>query len=637
MTLGEGGFMREQRWSGPRLIPIVVGWLAAGALGAAGASASPGTARVLPQVVSEFPGVPDSESEGFELLYQVEIPASGASFHTSAVPYSIDRRAETEGHFDRVAYHLLLEMPDEPEPRMMWASVNAFTTDRLLLGVPIEPLGAVFQRDVDGLNVFSNVDGVPTGTGLSGANIELWPHNYGAANSAGVPGASGDVYDTGDQPVEPVAGYGSMQLHHHGSGTTLLAWNRWGTGGATDLGIGNSPEGNPDWTFRMNSGDYVRRVLTVLVRSAPEPELTVEGPAVRSIHQRDASNAASVPVFGAARADVESIEARGLPIAPSGGSVGPPTDWVSVAEATGGRFSGVLRLPAGWYAVEVRAVGSSGPMGQRMVQPIGVGEVFVTAGQSNSANHGATPLAPVDECVSAVGPGGWRRAGDPQPIATGSGGSPWPPLGDALAEALDVPIGFVSVGWGGTSIGQWQPGGTLYPRLENALDLIQPNGARAVLWHQGESDAQVGTSEAEYAARLSKVIITLRDERGIDIPWGVARASYLPGLGPERLAAVIAGQNAVIASDDLVFAGPETDDLLGGEWRYDNVHFNEVGLREHAARWSAAVLGWMEDERLIPTPATATPTMTATSRPTVMPPPPSGTRLEALGDRSART
>jgi len=48
----------------------------------------------------------------------------------------------------------------------------------------------------------------------------------------------------------------------------------------------------------------------------------------------------------------------------------------------------------------------------------------------------------------------WRPAFDPMPTATGDGGSPWPAFGDLLVDALDVPVGVISVGWGGTAVQQ---------------------------------------------------------------------------------------------------------------------------------------------------------------------------------------
>ena len=53
--------------------------------------------------------------------------------------------------------------------------------------------------------------------------------------------------------------------------------------------------------------------------------------------------------------------------------------------------------------------------------------------------------------------------------------------------------------------------------------------------------------------------------------------------------AVFSAQEQVIRETPFVFAGPATDDLIGDEWRYDAVHFNERGLREHARRWVEAI------------------------------------------------
>ena len=51
-----------------------------------------------------------------------------------------------------------------------------------------------------------------------------------------------------------------------------------------------------------------------------------------------------------------------------------------------------LRLPAGgWYQVEAR-----GDDGEAVVAPVGVGEVFIVAGQSYAANHNDAQLR-VDE------------------------------------------------------------------------------------------------------------------------------------------------------------------------------------------------------------------------------------------------
>jgi sialate O-acetylesterase len=107
---------------------------------------------------------------------------------------------------------------------------------------------------------------VVNGTGLTGGNIEFWPNNYGAGNKANVPNASGQAYDFGDEMAAPEAGYGSMQVHNHAAKQTVFAFNHWSEGDRADLGIGNQPQGNPDWTFAGNAGSHTAKRLRVLVR-----------------------------------------------------------------------------------------------------------------------------------------------------------------------------------------------------------------------------------------------------------------------------------------------------------------------------------------------------------------------------------
>lgn len=285
--------------------------------------------------------------------------------------------------------------------------------------------------------------------------------------------------------------------------------------------------------------------------------------------------------------DVDRVEVRVVRREEASGTA---TDWVPAEIAAGeGTFAVALIVQQGWYDLHARSLRGATVVSENAVHRVGVGEVFVTAGQSNSANSGQPRLRPMDDRVSAWGEGRWRHAVDPQPIATADGGSPWPHLGDLLAAELDVPVGFISVGWGGTSVRQWLPGGNLYGRLQEALAALRNHGLRAVLWHQGETDHVTGTSTAEYAERLQAVISQTRADADFDVPWGVALASFVPQVEPPVSEAVIQGQRQVIATDPNVFEGPATDPLAGFSWRHDGIHFNEVGLREHARLWAESI------------------------------------------------
>ena len=51
------------------------------------------------------------------------------------------------------------------------------------------------------MNVYSNVTGIVTGTGIQTGNAQFWGTNYTAANTFNVPNASGTNYDWGDGPA----------------------------------------------------------------------------------------------------------------------------------------------------------------------------------------------------------------------------------------------------------------------------------------------------------------------------------------------------------------------------------------------------------------------------------------------------
>lgn len=315
--------------------------------------------------------------------------------------------------------------------------------------------------------------------------------------------------------------------------------------------------------------------------AAAAATLEVAQPTDRAIFQRNARSQGSVPVEcatpdGAKHVEVRVVDRRDERVV---------KDWAVVKPGM------KVVLPAGWYRFEFRATAGDAVVATGTVEHVGVGEVFVTCGQSNSANHGNPPQKPTDDrvCSCNFPTGRWRHAHDPQPGATGRGGSPWPLLGDRLAKEYDVPVGFICVGVGSTTVDAWLK--VQYPRLKRAVTLPGPGGVRAVLWHQGESDSIARTTADAYAARLRRIIERCRADAGWQVPWGVALASFHPQTKdlPEAQAAIVAGQRSVIATVPSVFAGPATDTYQARGWLADTVHFNEQGLAAHAEGWAEAL------------------------------------------------
>jgi sialate O-acetylesterase len=228
-------------------------------MNAAGLPASPFRAGKVPQ--RELLGMDVPEAGDFRLVYDLDLAKLGPK-----ITYDVDNSASVGSGFDRIAYYVELKQGDG-ETRFVYVSVDAFTDDPRMIGVPTVASGARFQGPASRMKVWSN-GGVTGGTDLDGGRIEFWSSNYGPENGAGVPGASEEVYDFGDKPMVLPDGYGSMQIHNATAKETLFAINHWGAGERADIGIGNRKVKHPDWTFARNAESYAVKRLRVLVRLA---------------------------------------------------------------------------------------------------------------------------------------------------------------------------------------------------------------------------------------------------------------------------------------------------------------------------------------------------------------------------------
>ena len=173
------------------------------------------------------------------------------------------------------------------------------------------------------------------------------------------------------------------------------------------------------------------------------------------------------------------------------------------------------------------------------VEHVGVGEIFVVAGQSNSANYGEEMHTNCTGQVAAFDGSKWLLARDPMPGATGNKGSFMSLFGDAMQETFHVPIGIVALGVGATSVREWLPShvsfhqlptltgnvvtvghgeweltGRLFDVMTGRLRTLGGHGFRAILRHQGESDARQADPERTlpgplYREFLETIVVSL--------------------------------------------------------------------------------------------------------------------------------
>ncbi|WP_019987624.1 sialate O-acetylesterase [Rudanella lutea] len=331
-------------------------------------------------------------------------------------------------------------------------------------------------------------------------------------------------------------------------------------------------------------------------------QLNLTAPQSRIVYQRNGANQANIVVMGTAPQNATRVEAR--LVALTGGAT---TGWSPIGLLNANKaFRGSITGSGGWYRLEVRAWADGNLAAETSIDRVGVGEVFVIAGQSNAFGIQEAGGAS-DDRVSVVD----FRDNDvneqllPMRFSHADGGGNvgpsnplyiWGKLGDQLVSRLQVPVLFLGAAQPGTTSEEWRRSaegdaslsGSLFPyrRLGSVLyHYIARTGVRAVLWHQGEGD--IDRSGQAYIDNVRYVIDKSRQQANAgSMAWVVSRVSYTQGRNNPG---IIQAQEQIINSVPNVFAGPNTDVLVGPENRFDDVHFGGSGLIQLIALWNLSL------------------------------------------------
>ncbi|MBQ7839968.1 MAG: hypothetical protein IJ390_05720 [Lachnospiraceae bacterium] len=195
-----------------------------------------------------------------------------------------------------------------------------------------------------------------------------------------------------------------------------------------------------------------------------------------------------------------------------------PVIWWQKCNMHGHFWDITLKVPAGGlYMIETCFTPNAKEWSEwavrgDIVSHIGVGDLYVIAGQSNSAGYGKDYV--YDPCELGVhvlkNNGTWQLASHPLQDSTGAGQRPVNMDGGStghslylsfakyLKRELHYPIGLIQTSRGGSFMDQWSPaGGELYV---NMMERIQQVGGKVkgIVWYQGCSDADKDHCSAYY-------------------------------------------------------------------------------------------------------------------------------------------
>ena len=172
-----------------------------------------------------------------------------------------------------------------------------------------------------------------------------------------------------------------------------------------------------------------------------------------------------MPVTGICPSSATRIEIRAEAIQ---SGQGVSTGWLTADNSPrNGRFAGLVTLKGGWYRMYVRALANAIVISETTVDRMGVGEVFIVAGQSNAAGGHLSNPGALDDRVLVVD---WYEDDLPEarlPLtfsqaATNRRMAPfnplhiWGMLGDRLTSRLNVPVLFLGAAYSGTSSEVWR-------------------------------------------------------------------------------------------------------------------------------------------------------------------------------------
>ena len=219
------------------------------------------------------------------------------------------------------------------------------------------------------------------------------------------------------------------------------------------------------------------------------------------------------------------------------------------------------------------------------------------AGRGAVTDLSVADKAPDSRVLALNASGDWQPAIDPihwDKSAAGVGIGKF--FGKIIADKNPgIVVGLIPTACGGSPISSWEPGKTNKQTKSNPYDdcisrarrAMRDGSLKAILWHQGEGDANPGSAPV-YGKKLEELINRLRaDLDAPEVPFIIGQLGRFPARPwtADRIMVDSAQRAEAAKMKNVYFVTAEG--LLS---RGDNLHFSTASQKIFAGRYAAAYL-----------------------------------------------
>lgn len=282
----------------------------------------------------------------------------------------------------------------------------------------------------------------------------------------------------------------------------------------------------------------------------------------------------------------------------------------NLATASNGALAQVQlnEVPEGGnYELSVRLVVGSSVVGQDVVHELGVGDVFLAAGQSNMSGYSGNLTnaeASIPEAHVFGNDYHWKIGREPMDDGTNqldlvSAESPQHSLmlrfAKEMVAATGVPVAIIPASLGGTNLSvQWQRSSTDPDNRGNlygsSVHRVQAQGyawpIKGVIWYQGESDSVLSVGLDTYSGLLQQLVAEYRLDLGNPkLLFGICQLATFTSATLDTWLPIQEAQRRYPLSDSLAAAVALVDLPLA-----DGIHLTTEGYKTAAVRLANGLL-----------------------------------------------